>query len=199
MKRRIVVVAGLLVTASCLLPRLGAGESKDAILNGDRIGKVRLGMDEEELEKLLGKPTEGDAAMGRAVNVWTAKSSDGRTEETQVAVHRDEEGHHWKVTQVAVTSPFFCTRGGNSTSSDLDAIWREFPDLRYFAGNIGGYGSDLEIYESTTLGIAFLIERNNPASKGGSWGKCRAIIVHPGQQEVSMMAVGAPSEKASGG
>ena len=199
MKRRIAVVASLLAAALCLLSRLDAGESKDTILNGDRIGQVRLGMDEEDLEKLLGKPTSGDAAMGRAVNTWTAKSSDGRTEETQVAVHRDEEGHHWKVTQVAVTSPFFHTRQGNSTHSDLDAIWREFPGLRFSEGNIGGHGSDLELYDEITLGIAFLIERNNPATKGEPWGKCRAIIVHPGGHEVSTISDGAPDEEAAGG
>ena len=175
-----------------------ADDGKSLIVDGDRIGQVRLGMGDEELEKLLGKPSESDAAMGRAVEVWIAKSADGRTEQTEVAVHRDAEGHHWKVTQVAVTSSFFRTRDGNSTNSDIDAIWREHPDLRYLRGDIGGKGSDLELYDSTASGVAFLIERTQPAAAGEAWGKCRAIVVHPRGQEAGTIAVGAPPEQPSG-
>ncbi len=199
MRRGIFFVAGLLAVALGLTPRLRGDDTKDVILEGSRIGQVRLGTSGEDLTKLLGKPTTDDAAMSLGVQAWTAKSPDGRTEQTEVTSRRDESGRRWNVIQVAVTSPFFRTHGGNSTRSDLDAIWREFPDLRYFAGNIGGHGSDLELYDSTTSGIAFLIERTNPVGKGEPWGKCRAIIVHPSGQEVKAMAVGAPLEGASGG
>ncbi len=198
MKRPIVGGLGLLA-ATLLVGGVYADDDKSLVVDGDRIGQVRLGMGDEELEKRLGKPSDSDAAMGRAVDTWISKSADNRTEQTEVAIHRDEEGLHWNVTQVAVTSSFFRTRGGNSTNSDLDAIWREHPDLRYLEGDIGGKGSDLELYDSTASGIAFLIERTQPAVKGEAWGKCRAIIVHPRGQQASTMAVGVPQDRPSGG
>ena len=198
MKRKSVVVASFLAGALCWLPDLGAQESKDSVVSGERIGQVRLGMSGDEVEKLLGKPTASDAAMGKAVDTWVAKSPDGRTEQTQVAIHRDEDGRHWKVVQVSVTSPFFRTRGGNSTNSDLDALWREFPDLHYVATDSGSHGSQSEIYDSTASGVAFLIERTEHAAKGEPWGKCHAIIVHPVREEVSLMGVGTPLEHPPG-
>ncbi len=197
MKRSLLVAASVLAAALCCLPRLSAQEGKDAIVSGERIGQVHLGMSDEAVEKLLGKPTASDAAMGRGVNTWIAKSTDGRTEQTQVVAHRDEDGRHWKVTQVAVTSAFFRTRGGNSTSSDLDAIWREFPDLRYVAAQ-DGPGSALEFYDSTTSGAAFLIEHAKHPGQGEPWGKCRAIIVHPAGEQVSPVAIGTPLEHPPG-
>ncbi len=179
----------LVAAFSCLLPCLRADESKSLVLGGDRIGQVNLRMHAAEVERVLGEPSSGDQNMNlRQIETWLAKSPDGKTQVTQtweIHVNYGQDNRkptYWQVIQVAVTSPFFRTHAGNSTQSSLAAIWREYPDLHYLDQTIGGEGSNLEVYDSAPLGIAFLIERNKSAEKGEPWGKCRAIIVHPAGQ-----------------
>lgn len=176
----------LVAAFSCTLPCLRADESKSLILEGDRIGQVNLRMHAGKVADLLGSPSFGDQNMNlRQIETWVAKSPDGKTQITQIwEIHVNygqdkRKPTYWQVTQVAVTSPFFRTHDGNSTKSTLDAIWREYPNLHYLDQTIGGEDSNLEVYDSTSLGIAFLIERNKSAGKGEPWGKCRAIIVYP--------------------
>ena len=159
-----------------------------------------------EVADLLGNPSDGDQNMNlRQTEVWLAKSPDGEKQVTQIwEIHVNygqdkQKPTYWQVIQVAVTSPFFRTHDGNSTKSSLDAIWREYPNLHHVDQTIGEENSNLEVYDSTALGIAFLIERNKSAGKGEPWGKCRAIIVHPGGQEPNTNALELMAKPGSSG
>ena len=177
MKRWNILGFGLWLAWCGVLPALQADEN-NLITAGSLVGQVAIAMPESVVLQRLGKPSPHKHGS-RDVSIWSSKPSGGGPAEHIAVMFRDSDsGRLRTVSQIAVTSPFFHTYDGNSTRSDLSAIWHEYPDLRYLDSTTTEAGAKMELYDSTTLGISFLIERTPSPARGESWGKCRVILVH---------------------
>ena len=175
---------------------LWADDEKSLIVAGERIGQVRLKMDNAKLD--LGKPTDSDQAMGNATETYCSKSADGEKQETTIFIRAaDENRKHWQVMKVLVTSPFFHTSAGVSTRSEPDALWKEFPDLQYVEEDEPRLlnGKPIEFYDSVANGIGFIIEREAHPAPGKPWGQCRAIIVFSRGDNIEMPTLGGCQSK----
>ncbi len=179
MKKSIVSIglsALLFATAS-----LRADDNK-TIKAGVGIGPFRLKADVSEAEKLLGDSPDL-MLHGRGARVSFVKSPDGKEEEIVVLIRRAENGQDYYVNEVAVTSPDYHTPEGNSTKSDLAAIWREFPDLEKYEVGEAFDGTTVVSYRSKDSGVSVLVERppgtpiSDKPEPGVPSGKCRAFIV----------------------
>ena len=190
--RPLVWVVGLTLLLFAV-PSLQADESEHVIVAGAKAGKIVINMEEPAVEKLLGKPSSGEGAMGTIYDTWVSKSHDGKTEETAVVFRFDETGAKRGVCQVAVTSPFFRTQAGVSVESDPTAIWHEFPELRYVGDAVSMDGEHLQMYDAVHQGIAVLIEHIDHPAAGQAWGKCRALIVHRTDNDALTVHLGPPS------
>ena len=196
MNRKTICAFNLLAALLFAQVALAQGDSR-SIEYGAGIGKIRLGMEDVQVEQLLGKPTTSSAAMGLEIESWASSRSSRRPEQTFVVFRHDKKGHKWQAAEIIVTSPFFKTKAGVSTQSSLDAIWREFPDLHHTGSGDGADGSRLDLYDSEGTGIAFLIEPTGAPKTGapaGSWGKCRAILVHDVRNEATFVPIGTPAK-----
>lgn len=180
---------------------LHADDSKNSVKGGVGIGPIRIGADITEIEKLYGK-TSDIVNFGPGARVWFVKSENGKEDEVIVTIRRAEDGQHYTVRQVVVTSPDYRTPAGNSTRSDLAAIWREFPDLTRIEAGEALDGVPMEVYSSRSSGVGILVERprDTPASdkpaSGAPDGKCRALIVQAVNEDAQFEQLGIAPKKA---
>ena len=178
-----------------------ADGGKNSVKGGVGIGPIRIGADITEVEKLYGK-TSDVVSFGPGARVWFVKSESGKEDEIIVTIQRAQDGQHYTVRQVAVTSPDFRTPAGNSARSDLAAIWREFPDLRKMEAAEALDGTPMEVYSSRSTGFGVMVERppgtptsDKPAS-GAPSGKCRALIVQAIDEDAQFAQLGVARKKA---
>lgn len=147
-------------------------DSAKLIIPGIRAGAVYLGEDMQDVFKLLGKPDDGDAAMGSAVGIWYTKStadSSRRNPLTIFSSYRDSNMVVKAVKQLSVTAPEFSTADGIHTGLKLAALQAAYPALKQAERYVNEHKDTLSIYDNLSEGIAFDIQQDT----------CSAIIIHP--------------------
>lgn len=152
------------------------------VVPGMSIGNVWL---EQNTEKLgfLGDADLSDAAMGKAWLTWYSSNSklvNGKSELNVYTTYKDNEMKEKVVRQIRVTSPDFKTADGIGTGMAFSEIQKLIPNLDYIGSfRNPGTSNPVELYDATTVGIAFEIENT------GSDKICIALIVHPKNRNVT--------------
>lgn len=154
----------------------------DTIVAGRSIGKTYINEKMELLGAELGKPDDGDAAMGKAISIWTIDPS-GRGTDTithTITVYsttnfgaKDEAP---KVESIRITSPYFKTPEMVRSGSTLAFIKLQYPTIKKPTATYTDKktGEEITIYDEQKQGISFEISPS---------GKCIGIGVHkPGKK-----------------
>jgi hypothetical protein len=149
------------------------------VIPGHSIGGIYLREPASRALPALGKPSTGDAAMGRFWAVWvTHISKSHRQYELDVLTIRDQTGLLEFVEQVRVTSPWFITRQGVRVGSTRSTVLKVFPDARLIDSNSTTHvHQNLVLYDDTRHGILFEFAVDNRRCIPST--KCSAILIHP--------------------
>ncbi|WP_139298343.1 hypothetical protein [Pedobacter hartonius] len=148
-----------------------AGPS-ELIVAGKQVGKISLGQDMEEVFKLLGKPDEGDAAMGSALGIWYGKDTlTGKKDPVVIfSSYRDSNMVVKSVKQISVGAQGFQTAEGIRMGTRLSALLAAYPSLKKTETYLNSKDKTdtLRVYDSIAEGIAFDVQSDT----------CTAITVH---------------------
>ncbi|KAA2239824.1 hypothetical protein F0L74_26930 [Chitinophaga agrisoli] len=147
---------------------------------GKGIGKINLGSNADELDKLLGKPDFSDAAMGKAWLTWYSKRMDehnNRNELNIYTTYADSTMRARVVKQIRVTSPFYLTTDSLQVYNDLARIQQVYPEISFEGKYKEKGGRTILLYDATSQGIAFEV------AEAGEQRICTSMIVHePGKK-----------------
>lgn len=109
-------------------PAPGGSDREDFRIHpGSSIGKIDIGMRQETVLAVLGKPDSTDAAMGTFVYTWLGKTKPYRSELNVVTVYADSDMKNRAVKMVRTTSPYFLTASGVGVQKNLAEIKQKFP------------------------------------------------------------------------
>lgn len=127
------------------------------IVPGKSIGLTKIGQDAEQTAASLGKPDDGDAAMGKSISTWYSKNN--RAYKTQVfsAIQFGTEGDIPKVKSIRINNPFFETATGLKAGSNLKEILVHFPAM-LLTGSYKSFNNAVRVYDDLKAGIAFEID-----------------------------------------
>ncbi|RAJ24589.1 hypothetical protein [Pedobacter cryoconitis] len=146
-------------------------ESARLIVAGKQAGIIYLGQDMQEVFKLLGKPDDGDAAMGSALAVWNKKAP-----LLIFSSYRDSNMVVKAVKQISVADPDFSTAEGIHTGVSLAALKAAYPELEKAAAYTHlKTKAGLTVYDAVSKGIAFDVQKDT----------CTAITIHPPNKSVN--------------
>lgn len=169
-------------TVPAVLPDTLKHASNDTIIAGKSIGNVSIDEKMESAGAKLGRPDDGDAAMGKALSIWKSKPS-GKGSDTvshTITIYSTtnfgDKDEAPRVQNIRITSPFFKTEEGVRCGGTLFFIKMQYPTIKkpIAAYTDKATGEEIAIYDEQKEGIAFEI---NTA------GKCIAIGVHkPGKK-----------------
>jgi hypothetical protein len=138
------------------------------IVPGKSVGKTFIGENMSHVFARLGKPDNGDAAMGKSMSFWFAKHDTSGYQTAVFASRRigtpDEKNS--RVQQVMVTSPYFKTAELLHTGSSYQEIAKKYVLKKAAVFAKGKY--NITLYD-TPKGISFEI---------GPDSLCKSIIVH---------------------
>lgn len=140
------------------------------IVPGKSVGKLFLGQDMQEIGTILGKPEDGDAAMGKAWGIWK-----------DIAIfssYKDTSMTSKDVKQIVVSGTGYRTSQGITTGSSLEAIKLVYPKLKQAAVYTKGKDT-LWIYDAVEDGIAFDLKRSGKDLQSS------AITVHRPKEPVN--------------
>jgi hypothetical protein len=163
--------------------------SNNTIVPGKNIGKVEIGMKDQSLEPLLGKPDFSDAAMGKAWLTWYGKKPDEHNNKRQLNIYTsysDTSMRDKSVQQIRTTSSFFKTAQDIHVYSSLNDIQKAFPDIKKTPQSADD-AKNFTVYDDVNNGIAFKIINANGQQI------CRAIFVHLKGKGVRDIYISAPS------
>lgn len=152
------------------------------IVPGKSIDKVFLGQDMSEVFKLLGNPSDGDAAMGKSWGIWYLRdSTDTRKGELSVySSYKDSTMSSKDVKQIVVSATNYRTDKGLRIGVSLDEIKAVFPNVKKAAVYLNAVKKDsLIVYDVEEEGIAFDVR-----NKGDHF-FTTAITVHPKKVSVN--------------
>jgi hypothetical protein len=184
--RKIAVCALVFCFARAGFAQTGAHSENHLIVPGERIGALKLGARTADVDSPLGEPDFSDAATGKASETWFVGVKRGdkgrpfhRPDEIALFCHRDTEGHHYLITEIAVTSPRFATADGIAPGSALAAIRSKFPQIKQLEADPNAdywppFG-EIEFYLDTKQGIGFAIRKSD--------GVCVQILVAPSGED----------------
>lgn len=149
------------------------------LIPGEQAGKVHLGQDMQKVFEILGKPADGDAAMGSAMGVWYSQKGAGYIDTITVfSSYRDSTMSVREVKQVSVTSRLNQTVDGAHTGMKLDQLVKIYPDLKVVQRFKREKGNgELLIYDHPGDGIAFDMVN----------GICMAITIYPAGKSVNQI------------
>lgn len=156
--------------------------ANDTIVAGKSIGHVSIDEKMELVGAELGKPDDGDAAMGKALSIWKSKPSGkaGDTVSHTITIYSTtnfgDKDEAPRVQNIRVTSPFFKTAEMVKCGSTLVFIKMQYPTVKKPTATYTdkATGEEIAIYDEQKEGIAFEINAG---------GKCVAIGVHkPGKR-----------------
>jgi hypothetical protein len=154
-------------------------DSAYLIVPGGSIGHINLGMPATELQDIMGKADNGDAAMGKSLQFWL--SADTLRPRKYVAVYTvndfDGSGNPPEVRQVQVTSPEFRTGSGLGPGSSLASIREQFRQLQPLAYYTNEAGQPVYIFDAQAQGIAFEVTVPDSIST--------AVTIHPKGADVT--------------
>jgi hypothetical protein len=152
------------------------------IVPGKSIDKVFLGQDMSEVFKILGNPSDGDAAMGKSWGIWYLRdSTDTKKGELSVySSYKDSTMSSKDVKQIVVSATNYRTDKGLRIGVSLDEIKAVFPNVRKAAVYLNAVKKDsLIVYDAEEEGIAFDVR-----NKGDHF-FTTAITVHPKKVSVN--------------
>jgi hypothetical protein len=157
----------VIVAVGCFLaaPIFGAETAHEAVVRpGKNTGPYNIGTDPAALVKLLGRPADCDAALGRDCYMWHLP---GKHRRVFAYALRDSEGKHYLVKDIRVSAQGFRTPGGNTSRSPFASFWREFPNLKFARFETDADHARIEIYDDVAAGIAieFAVNPNQPAQR----------------------------------
>jgi len=146
-------------------------DSAHLLIAGKRAGNIYLGQDMENVFKLLGRPEDGDAAMGSAIGIW-----DKKTPLIIFSSYRDSNMVVKAVKQISVSAASYTTAEGIHTGVSLRKLKTIYPALKKaaFYTNAKTRGQ-LTVYDDESKGIAFDIQKDT----------CTAITIHPINKSVN--------------
>ncbi|NRF40854.1 hypothetical protein [Pedobacter foliorum] len=146
------------------------------IVPGKSIDKVFLGQDMSEVFKILGNPSDGDAAMGKSWGIWYLRDSTD-TKKGELSVYSSYKNNSMStkdVKQIVVSATNYRTDKGLRIGVSLDEIKAVFPDVKKAAVYLNTAKKDsLVVYDAENEGIAFDVR-----NKGDHF-FTTAITVHP--------------------
>ena len=147
------------------------------IVPGRSVGDISLGEDMTKVSAKLGRPDDGDAAMGKAWGIWYSKdSTSGRRDELAVySSYRDTSMSVKEVKQIRITSPKYKTQDGFTTGFSESDTRSKFPSLERISAYLNEQKDTVVIYDAKTDGIGFEFLK----------GKSISITVHPKNQSVN--------------
>jgi hypothetical protein len=147
-------------------------DSSKLIIAGKQAGRIYLGQNIQDVFKLLGKPDDGDAAMGSALGIWySGDQAESRSNSMVVfSSYRDSNMVIKAVKQVSVSAPAFQTTDGIHTGVKLAALLAAYPSIKKVESYVNSKDKTdtLKVYDSIAEGIAFDILKDT----------CTAITVH---------------------
>lgn len=153
------------------------------IIPGKQVGCLYLGQNMKDVDKLLGRPDDGDAAMGSALGIWY--SLDKKKKDTLktnpliiFSAYRDSNMVVKDVKQISVSAPGFSTAEGLHTGVSLAQLKAIYPSLKKTESYVGKSNKDsLIVYDVIDKGVAFDIQQDI----------CTEITVH--QEDKAVNAV----------
>ncbi|AMP97218.1 hypothetical protein AY601_0249 [Pedobacter cryoconitis] len=146
-------------------------DSTKLIIAGKQAGSIYLGQDMQAVFKLLGRPDDGDAAMGSALAIWNKKEP-----LLVFSSYRDSNMVIKGVKQISVSAPGFSTAEGIHTGISLKALMVAYPELEKAAVYTHlQTKAELTVYDAVAKGIAFDVQKDT----------CTAITIHPSSKSVN--------------
>lgn len=143
------------------------------IVPGKGIGLTSINEPTETAMKNLGKPDEGDAAMGKSMNTWFSKNNPGYKTQVYSSTQFGSNGDRPLVKSIRITNPFFQTANGLKPGSHYKDILASFNGL-LLSGSYKSPQGTVKVYDDTRAGIAFEINEQNT---------CVGICVHEAGEE----------------
>jgi len=143
----------------------------ELIVPGKSIGLTSIGERADSVHAKLGRPDEGDAAMGKAISTWYSKGDKTHSTTIFFTTNFGDKDEASRARQVRITSPYFKTKEGLSVGSPMDDISKVYPVLK----KTGRYPSPKDasqmvvVMDEPDKGIAFEIDPSY---------KCVGIVIH---------------------
>lgn len=154
-------------------------DSAFLLVPGKKAGRLFLGQDMKAAAAILGRPDDGDAAMGSALGIWYNHQAKDTLKKEPVIIfssYRDSNMVVKEVTQISVARPGYSTAEGLHTGSALARIRAVYPELKKAETYLRpGSQDSLVVYDLSSKGIAFDIQR----------GICTAITIHEPDRAVN--------------
>ena len=145
------------------------------LVPGESAGNLRIHQDMDSVFNLLGKPDDGDAAMGKAWGIWQ-----GEDTLAVYSSYADSTMSRRITRQIVVTGDDYRTVDDLGVSSPLKSIRESFPSIQLAATYISDPGKDtLWVYDVQSAGIAFDFRK-----KEGEM-LCTAVTIHEPQEPVT--------------
>lgn len=147
------------------------------IVPGRSVGEISLGEDMAKVSARLGRPDDGDAAMGKAWGIWYSKDSVAgiRNEFAIYSSYRDTSMRVKDVKQIRITSAQFKTQDGFTTGRSVSETKLKFPDVEKISAYLNEQKDTVTVYDSKRDGIGFEFLK----------GKSISLTVHPTNQSVN--------------
>ncbi|ARS38961.1 hypothetical protein CA265_04410 [Sphingobacteriaceae bacterium GW460-11-11-14-LB5] len=127
------------------------------VVAGHSVGEITLGENMEQVGIKLGRPSAGDAAMGKAWGIWYSNDSTGK-HPNEIAVYssyRDTSMLVKDVKQIRITSNQFKTQNGLATGSTLEDTKLKFPSLKKLSAYLNEDQDTVTVYDAQKDGIGF--------------------------------------------
>lgn len=143
------------------------------IVAGQSIGLTNIGQTAAEISALLGKPDEGDAAMGKSLSTWYSKNHPEYKTQVFCSIYFGADEDQPRVKSIRVNNPFFETSSGLKAGSHWKDIEKEFPGLLLVGSYTQGKGK-VKVFDDVVKGIAFEINEESI---------CVGICVHSREEK----------------
>ncbi len=179
------IAAGCCMLAACAQPSSQkAAKEKIAVpaagrlsilTPGESAGKLRIHQDIDSVFNILGKPDDGDAAMGKAWGIWH-----GEDTLAVYSSYADSTMSRRITRQIVVTGDDYRTADGLGVNTPLATVRNSFPSLQPAAAYVSDPGNDtLWVYDAEAAGIAFDFRKREGDTL------CTAVTIHEPYEPVT--------------
>lgn len=131
------------------------------IIPGTSVGLTMIGHTTAEVYQLLGKPDDGDAAMGKSLSTWYSKQQKGYKTQVFSAMQMGDSETMPRVKSIRVNNPLFETRSHLHAGSTLKEALTLFPALLLVGNYSAGAGKPVRVYDDSEAGIAVEINEQD--------------------------------------
>lgn len=184
------IAAGFCVLAACGQPGSKQPEEQtqavqqsvpqNLLVPGESAGKLHIHQDMDSVFDVLGKPDDGDAAMGKAWGIWH-----GDDTLAVYSSYADSTMSRRITRQIVVSGEDYRTADGLGRNTPLEAVRESFPALQPAATYVSVPGGDtLWVYDAEAAGIAFDFRKIEGELH------CSAITIHEPHEPVTATYLG---------